>query len=78
MIQGYPKGSGVSMIATLLVAWIVFATSVKVLKTSVNKAFIAAVSVVLLEAAFGISPQDIWQQVIYMPQNLSQTADSSR
>ncbi|MEC4880391.1 MAG: hypothetical protein SAL70_03445 [Scytonema sp. PMC 1070.18] len=61
------------MLATLLVAWIVYAVLVKSMKTKANTAFIVAVSIVLLKAGFGISPQDIWQQVMYPSQNVPST-----
>jgi hypothetical protein len=61
------------MLATLLVAWIVYAVLVKSMKTKAKTAFIAAVSIVLLEAGFGISPKDVWQQIMYPSQNISTT-----
>ncbi|MUG99312.1 hypothetical protein F7734_46320 [Scytonema sp. UIC 10036] len=57
------------MIATLLVAWIVFTILVKAMKTTANTAFIVAVSIVLLEAGFGISPPDIWNSVMNLPKS---------
>lgn len=58
------------MIATILVAWIVYTILVKVIKTTANTAFIVAVSIVLLEAGFGVSPPDIWNSVMYLPKSL--------
>ncbi len=60
------------MFATLIVSWIVFTLLVKVVKTTMKTAFIAAITIVLLHAAFGISPQDIWHQMMQIPQTLSQ------
>ncbi|BAY44795.1 hypothetical protein SAMD00079811_23970 [Scytonema sp. HK-05] len=60
------------MFATVIVSWIVFTLLLKVVKTTMKTAFIAAVTIVLLHAAFGISPQDIWYQIILVPQTLSQ------
>jgi hypothetical protein len=60
------------MFATLIVAWIVFSFLVRVVKTTMKTAFITAVTIVLLDAGFGISPQDIWHFIIQLPQTLSQ------
>jgi hypothetical protein len=60
------------MFATVIVSWIVFTLLVKVVKTTMKTAFIAAITIVLLDAAFGITPQDIWHQIILVPQTLSQ------
>ncbi|AFY33326.1 hypothetical protein [Calothrix sp. PCC 7507] len=60
------------MIITLILAWIVFAILWKVLKTTVKTALTIAAIVVLLQVAFGITPQDIWHQILQIPQTLSQ------
>ncbi|ARV61402.1 hypothetical protein BZZ01_24745 [Nostocales cyanobacterium HT-58-2] len=59
------------MFATLIVSWIVFTLLVKVLKTTIKTAFITATAIVLLDAAFGITPQDIWHQIMHIPRNYS-------
>ncbi|BAY27086.1 hypothetical protein NIES2100_69070 [Calothrix sp. NIES-2100] len=60
------------MIPTLILAWIVFAVLWKILKTTVRTALTIAAILVLLQISFGITPQDIWDQIINLPQTLSQ------
>ncbi|MGH7998887.1 MAG: hypothetical protein ACREPR_05520 [Brasilonema sp.] len=60
------------MFATLIVSWIVYTLLVKVVKTTVKTAFISATTIVLLHAGLGISPQDIWHQIIQLIQAFSQ------
>lgn len=62
------------MIAALIVSWIVFTILVKVIKTTVSNAFTVAAIIVLLQVGFGISPQDIWYQLMHLPQTLSHIA----
>jgi hypothetical protein len=65
------------MIITLIVAWIVFTLLVRVIKTTVKTAFLAAAFIVLLEAGYGISVQDILHQLSQLPQILSQLSGSN-
>ncbi|MBW4645078.1 MAG: hypothetical protein KME23_19165 [Goleter apudmare HA4340-LM2] len=60
------------MIVTLILAWIVFAILWKVLKTTFKTALTIAMILVLLQVAFGITPQDIWEQILQLPKILSQ------
>ncbi|MBD2774902.1 hypothetical protein [Iningainema tapete] len=59
------------MIIALIVAWIVFTILVKILKTTVSNALTVAAVIVLLQVGYGITPQDIWQQLMQLPQNLT-------
>lgn len=61
------------MFVALIVAWIVFTILVKIVKTTVSSAMTVAAIVVLLQIGYGITPQDIWNQIIHLPQTLSQT-----
>jgi hypothetical protein len=61
------------MIITLLVAWIVFIILWKLIKTTIKTAIISAAVVILLYFGFGITPQDIWQQISQFGQTFSQT-----
>ncbi|MBS9390881.1 MAG: hypothetical protein AN485_07080 [Anabaena sp. MDT14b] len=61
------------MIITLLVAWIVFIILWKLIKTTIKTAIISAAVVMLLYFGFGITPQDIWQQISQFAQTFSQT-----
>lgn len=60
------------MIFTLIIAWIIFVILWKVIKTTFKTAAILAALLVLLQIAFGITPQDIWNQIQQLPQTLSQ------
>ncbi|MBW4673699.1 MAG: hypothetical protein KME52_06670 [Desmonostoc geniculatum HA4340-LM1] len=60
------------MIATLIVAWIVFIILWKLLKATVSSALTIAVILVLLNIGFGITPQDIWHHITQFAQTLSQ------
>ncbi|MBD2409210.1 hypothetical protein FACHB389_15910 [Nostoc calcicola FACHB-389] len=60
------------MIATLIVAWIVFIILWKLLKATVSSALTIAAILVLLNIGFGITPQDIWHHITQFAQTLSQ------
>ncbi|BAT52431.1 unknown protein [Nostoc sp. NIES-3756] len=60
------------MIPTLIVAWIVFVIVWKVLKATITNALTIAAILVLLNIGFGITPQDIWHQIMQFAKTLSQ------
>lgn len=60
------------MIPTLILAWIVFVIVWKVLKATITNALTIAAILVLLNIGFGITPRDIWHQIIHFAQTLSQ------
>ncbi|MFN6516035.1 MAG: hypothetical protein RMY29_016265 [Nostoc sp. CreGUA01] len=64
------------MIATLIVAWIVFIILWKLLKATVSSALTIAAILVLLNIGFGITPQDIWHHITQFAQTLSQLQNS--
>ncbi|MBH8562431.1 hypothetical protein I8748_09635 [Nostoc sp. CENA67] len=64
------------MIPTLIVAWIVFVILWKILKTTVSYALTIAAILVLLNVGFGITPQDIWHQIMKFAQTVSQISGS--
>ncbi len=64
------------MIATLIVAWIVFIILWKLLKATVSSALTIAAILVLLNIGFGITPQDIWHHISQFAQTLSQIQSS--
>jgi predicted PurR-regulated permease PerM len=64
------------MIFSLIIAWIVFVILWKMIKTTFKTALTLAALLVLLQVAFGITPQDIWQQIQHLPQTLSQIRGS--
>jgi hypothetical protein len=59
------------MIPTLIVAWIVFVILLKIVKTTVKNALTIAAILILLNIGFGITPQDIWHQIIHFAQTIS-------
>jgi hypothetical protein len=59
------------MIPILILAWIVFVILLKVLKTTLKNALTIAAIVILLNVGFGITPEDIWQQIMQIAQTIS-------
>lgn len=57
-------------IAALVVSWLIFTALVKILKTTVTTAIGVAILVLALQLLFGIGPNDLWQQMLHLPQNL--------
>lgn len=64
------------MIPTLILAWIVFAVLWKVVKTTIRTALTLAALLILLHINFGITPQDIWDAIVHLPQTFSQVGTS--
>ncbi|MBW4556577.1 MAG: hypothetical protein KME59_11655 [Trichormus sp. ATA11-4-KO1] len=60
------------MIPTLIIAWIIFVVLWKILKTTVSNALTIAAILILLNIGFGITPQDIWHQIMQLAQTVSQ------
>jgi hypothetical protein len=60
------------MVPTLILAWIVFVIVWKVLKATITNALTIAAILVLLNIGFGITPQDIWHQIMQFAKTLSQ------
>ncbi|HYW19554.1 MAG TPA: hypothetical protein VE956_09620 [Nodularia sp. (in: cyanobacteria)] len=64
------------MIPTLILAWIVFVILLKILKTTLKNALTIAAILILLNIGFGITPQDIWHQIIQVTQKISPNSDA--
>ncbi|AFY49975.1 hypothetical protein Nos7524_4214 [Nostoc sp. PCC 7524] len=60
------------MIPTLILAWIVFVIVWKVLKATITNAITVAAILILLNIGFGITPQDIWDQIMRLLQTVAQ------
>jgi glycerol-3-phosphate acyltransferase PlsY len=60
------------VIAALIISWLVFTWLVKVLKASIGTAIAIAIIVLILQLAFGIGPQQLWQQIVNLPQTIQQ------
>ncbi|MGK7946341.1 MAG: hypothetical protein AB4058_17920 [Microcystaceae cyanobacterium] len=58
------------LVAALAITWLVFTGLLKIIKTSVGTAFKIAVIVLALQVAFGISPYELWQEIITLPQRI--------
>ena len=58
------------LIAALIVSWLLFTALIKVVKTTVSTAITIAAIVLVLQLAFGIAPQDLWQEITQLPQIL--------
>jgi uncharacterized protein YacL len=61
------------MIVTLMVAWIIFIILWKLVKTTIKTALTFATIVVLLYFGFGVTPQDIWNQITKVAQTYLQS-----
>ncbi|MEH2327056.1 MAG: hypothetical protein V7K32_26540 [Nostoc sp.] len=59
------------MIATLIVAWIIFIILYKLLKATMSSALTIAAILILLNISFGITPQDIWHHIMQFTQSIS-------
>lgn len=60
------------IIAALCVSWLVFTLLVNLLKLTIQTAILIAAVVLILQLLFGIGAQDLWQQIIQLPQTLWQ------
>ncbi|MGK7874259.1 MAG: hypothetical protein AB4426_13380 [Xenococcaceae cyanobacterium] len=60
------------LIAAIIVAWLVFTWLLKVIKASINTAFAIAIIVLILQLVFGIGFQELWQQIVNLPQTIWQ------
>lgn len=60
------------LLAAVLISWLVFNLLIKILKTSLNTAFIIATLLLCLQISFGVSPREIWQEIIHLPETIRQ------
>ena len=58
------------LLAALIVSWLVFNWAIKVLKASIGTAVAIAAIVLVLQLAFGIGPNQLWDYTIHLPQTL--------
>jgi hypothetical protein len=58
------------LIGALVVTWLVFQWLIKVVKASVGTAVAIAIVVLILQLAFGIGPQQLWEQITGLPETL--------
>ena len=57
----------ITLIAALIVSWLVFTALIKVVKTTVKTAIAIAAIVLILQLAFGIAPPALWQKITELP-----------
>ena len=62
----------ITLLAALIVSWLVFTALINLLKTTLKTAVSIAAVVLVLQLAFGIAPQQLWQQLIELPQTVLQ------
>lgn len=55
-------------IAAFIVAFLVFAWLIKIVKATVSTAISIAIIVLILQLLFGIGPQQLWQQIVQIPE----------
>jgi hypothetical protein len=58
------------MFLALLLAWIIFTFLIKIVKTTLVNALMIAALVLLLQVGYGITPIDIFNYIVTLPQRL--------
>lgn len=58
----------ITLISAVIVSWLVFTALIKVMKTTMPPAIAIAAIVLILQLAFGIAPQQLWQQITQLPE----------
>ena len=62
----------ITLIAALVVSWLVFTALLKIVKTTASTAIAIAAIILALQIIFGIDLQDLWQQLVELPQAIWQ------
>ncbi len=62
----------VILIAAGVVSWLVFTWLLRVVKTTLKTAFLVAAIVMILQVTIGVGPEQLWQAVMELPQQLGQ------
>lgn len=60
----------VILIAALIVSFLVFTWLIRVVKATIGTAIAIALIVLVLQLVFGIGPQDLWEQVVGLWDNV--------
>jgi ABC-type multidrug transport system permease subunit len=58
------------LIAALVISVLVFTWLIKVVKATITTAILIAILVLALQLVFGIGPDQVWDQVVQVPQFL--------
>ncbi len=61
----------ITLIAALIVSWLVFTALIKLVKTTIPPAIAIAAIILILQLAFGIAPQALWQEITQLPKIVS-------
>lgn len=61
------------LIASVVITWLIFTWVLKVLKASLTTAITIAAILLILQLAFGIQYQTIWQEIIKYPEFIWQS-----
>jgi len=56
------------LLAALIISWLIFTWLVKIVKLTVSTALTLAGIVLILQLLFGINPNQLWQQILNLPQ----------
>lgn len=59
------------LVAALLISWLVFRWLLTVIKSSASTALLISIIILLLQVMIGISPQELWDEIINLPQTFS-------
>jgi predicted PurR-regulated permease PerM len=62
----------VIIVASVVVAWLVFTWLIRVVKTTISTALTIAAIVLVLQLVFGIGPQQLWQEIQQLPQAIGE------
>ena len=60
------------IIAAIIVAWLIFTWSIKVLKASISTALSIAIVALILQIFLGIGFEEVWQKLVQFSQTVGQ------
>ena len=60
------------LLAGIAISWLVFNVLIKIVKTGVNTAFVIAIFVLLLQIVFGVSPKQVWQEIMTLAETIKE------
>ncbi len=63
-------------IAALLVSWLIFRWLFTIIKSTVINLVMIALIIVLLQSAFSISPQELWNEINNLPETFQDFFDN--
>lgn len=58
----------ITLVAAIVIAALAFSWAIKILKASVSTAISIIVFILILQLGFGVQSQDIWEQIVKLPQ----------